>query len=49
MAVKAFPSAEGFGAAETTHARGGSVIFVDNLNDSGPGSLRAAFEAAYPR
>lgn len=41
--LPAFPQAEGFGAY-TTHARGGRVIKVSNLNDRGPGSLRAAVE-----
>jgi pectate lyase len=44
----AFPGAEGFGAY-TQGGRGGKVIFVENLNDSGPGSLRAAMEARSPR
>jgi hypothetical protein len=42
--VKAFPSAEGYGAS-SIGGRGGKVFAVTNLNDEGPGSFREAVEA----
>lgn len=48
LGIPAFPGAEGYGAG-AVGGRGGDVLFVTNLHDSGPGSLRAAVEAEGPR
>jgi pectate lyase len=47
-AVEAFPGAQGFGAG-ARGGRGGEVHEVVNLNDAGPGTLRACVEASGPR
>jgi hypothetical protein len=46
--IPAFPGAEGAGAF-ALGGRGGVVHIIDNLDDDGPGSLRAAIEAEGPR
>lgn len=45
---RAFPTAEGFGAA-AIGGRGGRVLYVTSLEESGPGTLRECVEAAGPR
>jgi pectate lyase len=46
--LPAFPGAEGWGR-NSIGGRGGTVVEVTNLNDSGPGSFREACNAAGPR
>jgi hypothetical protein len=45
VGLDGFPGAEGFGR-HVTGGRGGRILFVDNVNDDGPGSFRAAAEAS---
>ena len=46
--IPAFPGAEGFGS-ETAGGRGGQILEVTNLNDSGPGSFRQLVNVPGPR
>ena len=46
--LPAFPGAEGFGRF-AMGGRGGQIIEVTNLSDSGPGSFREAVTASGPR
>lgn len=46
--LPAFPGAEGFGGL-ATGGRGGRILHVTTLAESGPGSLREALEAEGPR
>ena len=46
--IPAFPGAEG-GGKFSFGGRGGKILIVTNLNDSGPGSFREACEAGGPR
>lgn len=47
--IPAFPGAEGFGVTSTTGGRGGQVIYVTNLNCTGPGSLNNALSIPGPK
>ncbi|MDB5524067.1 MAG: hypothetical protein JWM58_1830 [Rhizobium sp.] len=44
----AFPGADGYGKF-SQGGRGGAIVMVNNLKDSGPGSLRSCVEAEGPR
>jgi hypothetical protein len=48
LADTAFPGATGYGA-HADGGRGGRIIAVTTLDDSGPGSLRACIDASGPR
>lgn len=43
-----FPDAQGYGKY-SQGGRAGAIVYVDNLDDGGPGSLRACMEATGPR
>ncbi len=45
---RAFPTAEGFGAA-AVGGRGGRIFYVTTVEESGPGTLRQCIEATGPR
>lgn len=45
---RAFPTAEGFGAA-AVGGRGGRIIYVTSTAESGPGTLRECIDATGPR
>ena len=45
--VPAFPATQGWGAT-TAGGRNGKVLFVTSLADSGPGTLRGAFDQRPP-
>jgi hypothetical protein len=44
----AFPGAQGYGAV-SQGGRGGEIIYVDSLADTGPGTFRECVEAKVPR
>jgi len=48
LARPAFPGAEGYGS-QSRGGRGGRIIMVTTLADTGPGSLRACIDASGPR